>query len=178
MTGVISKKERRKKGVLKLYAEEEKECIQRTNDSIVSKYSAERIYAPDGYSSYFTPFVGADRVRRRSPTLTGVTGCGCNALSMLSDASYQNAHPEKVVVNLGCFQDNVIYVDTDFPALISTKAQKVATDKLTPLLHNIQRETGPADQPRSKFEVMNISLLAVISSKSIGSTRCSRRRAS
>lgn len=44
------------------------------------------------------------------------------------------------------FRDNIIYVDIDYPALISIKAQKVATDPLlTPLLHNIHLETAPTD---------------------------------
>ncbi|RPB19569.1 LCM-domain-containing protein [Terfezia boudieri ATCC MYA-4762] len=146
----------------------EKERIQGTNDSsIVSNYSTEQIYASDGHSSYFTPFVGIDRVRRRSPLINRGSWLLMRCVEHVVQSFLTECSPgaKKVVVNLGCgydplpfeflsqgFQDNILYVDIDYPAVISIKAQKVASDpQLTPLLHNIQQETGPAHQPQVRI---------------------------
>lgn len=83
----------------------EKERIQGTNDSsIVSNYSTEQIYASDGHSSYFTPFVGIDRVRRRSPLINRGSWLLMRCVEHVVQSFLTECSPgaKKVVVNLGC----------------------------------------------------------------------------
>ncbi|KAI5806734.1 S-adenosyl-L-methionine-dependent methyltransferase [Peziza echinospora] len=141
----------------KTYTAKEKLFIQGTNDSsIVSKLSAEGLYPPTkGKPSFFKPFIADEQVRRRSPIINRGYWLRMQCVEY-AVRSFLTENPKstakKVVVNLGCgfdplpfqflsegLRENVLFIDIDYPDLISIKARGVAVDPtLSPLIHNIQ----------------------------------------